>query len=338
MGIRGYSAAAVRLALMAGLLVSCQRLVGIHPSRDAAVGDQAPPGASDGATPAGAADSRPDTGVLDVTNISASDAATSTSTPDAAKTEDAKEDRAPTTDARDGAGLETGGPSRDGSLPDGTMCPGALSMTGTVYQFTAGPNTTKAGMGVCSFPNSILPTAGHFYGAVEGALLGTAERCGVCMRVQLGQRSVEVTIIDVIQPLPSAHGFTLAIDAAASSVLSAPGLNLDVQFAFVPCTDPGNIQVAFSSATDPSVLVLGHRNQLASIRIATGNASTTPLTRQVYNVWRPPGGFMGSGGVVTLELTDILGNTVILPNLAVSTSFADTGGQFPLPQCPAGAP
>jgi len=58
MGIRGYSAAAVWLALMAGLLVSCQRLVGIHPSRDAAVGDQAPPDASDGATPAGAVDMR----------------------------------------------------------------------------------------------------------------------------------------------------------------------------------------------------------------------------------------------------------------------------------------
>jgi hypothetical protein len=206
-------------------------------------------------------------------------------------------------------------------------------MMGTAYQFSAGPNNTKTGSGKCGFPNAKLSTAGRYYGSVDADVYAAAARCGVCMQATFGGQSVEVEIIDFISKNPNAHGATLAMDVAAIKALSGTIQNIDVQFSFVPCTDPGTIQARFNSTGDASVLILGARNQLQSVRMASSGVASTSLTRSDVNIWQPPN-TNGFGGSVTLTLTDIYGNVLELPDLAVTANFVDSGKQFPAPSCP----
>jgi hypothetical protein len=227
----------------------------------------------------------------------------------------------PTADAGDAAAGEV------------AACPSVPAMTGTVYQFSAGPNNTKAGSGKCGFPNAKLSTAGRYYGSVDVDIYAAAARCGVCVQATFGGQSVEVEIIDFISRNPNAHGATLAMDVAAIKALSGTIQNIDVQFSFVPCTDPGTIQARFNSTGDASVLILGARNQLQSVRMASSGVASTSLTRSDVNIWQPPN-TNGFGGSVTLTLTDIYGNVLELPDLAVTANFVDSGKQFPAPACP----
>jgi hypothetical protein len=212
-------------------------------------------------------------------------------------------------------------------------CPSVPAMMGTVYQFSAGPNNTKAGSGKCGFPNAKLSTTGRYYGSVDVDIYAAAARCGVCVQATFGGQSVEVEIIDFISKNTAAHGATLAMDAAAIKALSGTTQNIDVQFSFVPCTDPGTIQARFNSTGDASVLILGARNQLASVRMVSPGVASVNLTRSDFNVWQPPM-TNGFGGSVTLTLTDIYGNVLELPDLAVTANFVDSGKQFPAPSCP----
>jgi hypothetical protein len=334
--------AALGCVLLAASLGACSSLVGIHPYRqDAALTDGAGRDALDGKGPGDAprpADAGPsaapgggggaagaDGG--DLLEEDAAGATTQTDTDSAAASSGTDSDA-----SGDGQG---GGLAAllDATGSDGAPCPSAATMTGTAFQFSAGPRNAKSGMGSCGFPNAQLSTTGHFYGAVDPTLLASAARCGVCMRVAFGGQSVEVTIIDVIANNTSAHGSTLALDGQAIQTLSPSAQNLDVTFSFVPCADPGNIRVRFTSATDASVLILGHRNQLQAIRLSSASLAAVDLTRAPYNVWQPPSGVLVRGGPVTLELTDVYGNIVAIPNLAVSADVVDTGQQFPVPPC-----
>jgi len=339
--IRGGFAAAGGI-LLAASLGACSSLVGIHPYRqDAAPTDGAGRDALDGRAPgdgpvrpADAVPSAvPDAGATgaDGGDLLDGDAAGATATDSDTDSAAASSD----TDSDASGDGQGGGLAAllDAAGSDGAPCPSAATMTGTAFQFSAGPRNAKSGMGSCGFPNAQLSTTGHFYGAVDPTLLASAARCGVCMRVAFGGQSVEVTIIDVIANNTSAHGSTLALDGVAIQTLSPSAQNLDVTFSFVPCADPGNIRVRFTSATDASVLVLGHRNQLQAIRLSSATLAAVELTRASYNVWQPPSGVLVRGGPVTLELTDVYGNVVAIPNLAVSADVVDTGQQFPVPPC-----
>jgi hypothetical protein len=152
------------------------------------------------------------------------------------------------------------------------------------------------------------------------------------MRLTSGTQSIEVTVIDVIEPNPLAHGHTLSIDPAAKRTLTSTDQNLDVQFSFVPCTVVDSIQLEFAGADDPSVLVLGHRNPLRSVKLSTPGVSVN-LERQSYNYWTPPPGFSSSGNVVSLTLVDSAGAELTVPNIVLGVDPIDTGQQFPFPEC-----
>lgn len=235
------------------------------------------------------------------------------------------------------AGSATVDPPDPPALPDAGSClPVARppARAGTAFLFSAGPNGgNPAAQGRCAFPSSALPLSG-FYGAVEPRLMQGAALCGACLQATRGGKSVEVTIIDVIEPNPLAHGNTLSLDAAARSALGAPNQNPDVEFSFVPCAGVDTIRLQFANPGDASVLILGHRNALRSVRLVTPAASVE-LERQVYNFWEPPAGFSAGGNPVSLVLTDVAGNVLTLRDLAVTRALVDTGQQFPLPGCPA---
>ena len=204
-------------------------------------------------------------------------------------------------------------------------------LKGTAFLFTAGPNGgTPGATGMCGFQNAQLPKD-LMYGAIDSKLFGIAAHCGGCLRVNSGATNVEVEIIDIIQPLSDAHGYTISVDSLAMAKLAPSGGNPDVQFSFVPCSFSGNIQLAFRGSLDPSVTVMNHVNQLKSIQLTTPSVSVS-FTRQDYNLWTPPTSFKFGGGAVNLDLTDIFDNVVHLPNLTVSTALKDSGKQFP--KCP----
>jgi hypothetical protein len=227
-----------------------------------------------------------------------------------------------------GEGATPGDPS------DCEAVPAAPTLAGTAFLFTAGPNGgNPAGAGICAFPNSELPGAPRVYAAIEpGLMVPPASLCGACLRVSYGAKSVEVTLIDVIEPNPLAHGHTLSIDLEGRRLLSPGDQNLDVEFSIVPCTGVGSIRLKFASADDPSVLVLDHRNPLASVRLSTPGVSVA-LVRQSYNYWQPPSGFSMNGDLVSLTLVDTAGNELSVPNVAVGAAIVDTGLQFPAPGC-----
>jgi hypothetical protein len=229
------------------------------------------------------------------------------------------------------ASVDTGSKSDAGvtCAPDPTV---ASPLSGTAYQFTAGPNNNTTATGNCDFPNSDLPTgSGIYYGAIDQKLYDGAARCGVCMHVVASNNvSVDVEIIDVVQSLSSANGSTISVDLVALNKLAPAGGNPDVQFSFVSCAVTGNIKVSFRGPDDPSVLVLNHRNQLAEVKLLRQpTAQPVALTRQDYNVWTVPSGFTFGGGNVTLTLKDAFGNSVRTNSVFVSTALVDTGVQFP---------
>ena len=355
-GAGGVAALAVLSVVLS--VAACGSLVGIHPSRDGAVGEAG--AGADARTGDGAADRGlypPDAGGPDAAGGSSASGygagARDVTMPPPVLDAD------PSASAAEAGGQPLGAdafdpgqggaavppPSDAGGSPDPTtnagdaaageaaVCPVIPAMMGTVYQFSAGPNNTKAGSGKCGFPNAKLSTTGRYYGSVDVDIYAAAARCGVCVQATAGGQSVEVEIIDFISKNPTAHGATLAMDAAAIKILSGTTQNIDVQFAFVPCTDPGTIQARFNSTGDASVLILGARNQLASVRMASPGVASVNLTRSDFNVWQPPM-TNGFGGSVTLTLTDIYGNALELPDLAVTANFVDSGKQFPAPSCP----
>ncbi len=347
---RGVRAALPLLAVLAlvSSLAACEGLVGIHDSRslsevnrDMSSSGGAPPGA-DGVTGLPSISSADDGEGLDPSEVALN------------SPEDVSENASPSgTPAPDPSGATDAMappnevPSDAGSDPPPEITPPPVEPTctpqppdprvleGTVFLFTAGPNGGNPnGLGSCGFPNSALPRAPRFYGAVEPALMkGPASLCGACMRAALGARSVEVTIIDVIEPNPLAKGRTISIDADARKLLADTGQNLDVQFSFVPCGAPDTIRLKFAGPGNPSVLVLGHRNLLRSVRLSTP-AAAVDLVRRSYNYWEPPPGFATNGGPVSLTLTDEINQELAVPNLALSPALVDTGVQFPIPGCP----
>lgn len=346
-------AAAVSAVLCA---LGCESIVGIHPSREVPGAAGAPSlGAIDTGEAAGSAgasdeprglDGDPSTlgesglpndgnVILQPPDVDAP-AGTEPGSPaigdagSAAPTDDG------TPPGNDDAAPDAGAPPGDGPDEEPDVCeptPPAPLLDGTAFVFSAGPNSgSPAAVGLCSFPNAELPPAPRFYGAVERALMsGPAALCGACLRAVHRDRTVDITIIDVIEPNPLARGSTLAMDVGALRALSDTGGNLDVQFSFVPCEDVGTIRVDFVSANDPSVSFIGHRNPITAVRLTTSSGVDVSLTRQEYNYWTPPAGFTSRGGLVSLILNDDLGNQLLLPNLEVG-SDVDSGRQFPLPR------
>jgi hypothetical protein len=347
-------------------LSGCESLVGIHDSRSlaevdrdrsstaAASGTPAPSGAdaqtgvpasnSSTADSAEESEGRPDLSLVTPNGPATSEVnASPTGGPAPVTGNDATDAPAPLGEAPSDAGTQSPEPPSDGGPPPVeptcTPTPPEPALAGTVFLFTAGPNGGNAnGRGSCGFPNSVLARAPRYYGAVEPALMkAPASLCGACMRATFGTRSVEVTIVDVIEPNPLAHGHTLSIDGEAKQVLSDSGQNLDVQFSFVPCTAPDTIRLEFAGPGNPSVLVLGHRNPLRAVRLSTPTASVQ-LVRRDYNYWEAPPGFASTAGPVSLTLTDEAGRELVIANLAVSPTLVDTGLQFPVPGCPDDSP
>lgn len=324
-------AAALVVALGCG---ACERLAGIHSSTGANPRDAAPTTDGDGRGNDGN-DASGDGSQAEHAATDSGDANDGTTLPDGRRV-DALPDVMDGGNEGDAAGGGDAAPL-DGS-PDqaaGPVCGAdpsvAVPLSGTAFRFGSGPGSgAPSAKGMCSFLNSQLP-GGMYYGAVETALYSSAARCGACMRVRTGSVTVEVQVIDVLQPLPSAHGATISVDPAAQMMLSPAGGNPDVQFSFVPCSVTGNIQIAFLGALNPSVVVMNHRNQLQAVQLVTATM-TLNLSRQAYNAWTPPQGFIFGGGTVSLVLTDTFGNSVRVANVAVTTAQTDTGQQFPL--CP----
>lgn len=345
------------VALVAVILSgACGGFVGIHPYRDGAAVDEGSPSSSGGA---GAHRTTGDAGANNgQTGGQSGGGPGADGGPVAAQVGSAP----PVLDADSSGGAQTGGqvsgdgatgaitppvdaagagagsvsdPSVDGGTDgeggagggDGAVCPALPVMAGTVFLFSAGPNSASMGMGMCSFPNGSLATAGHWYGAVNLKLYASAAACGVCVKATYGGQSVELTIVD------ASDSSTLTMDPGALKALSGSTQNIQVQFSFVPCSDPGTIRVLFTSNSDASAVIVGHRNQLKSVRMAPAGGTSVELTRTSYNVWRPPV-TNGFGATVTLTLTDIYQNTIELTGLAVKHETFDTGMQLPAPICP----
>jgi hypothetical protein len=339
------SGCVVVVAALATLLASCESLVGIHDARvlgeggASAVGTGAGGGA--GARPSmqtGEEAGRGTTDTSDTSGLYGSIGPDASVPPVEGSPADHDAGRIGARDGLPDAGglppSESQGstvPPDDGAEPGGSLAcePAPPSRAGTAFLFTAGPNGgNAAGAGSCAFPNSELPGAPRFYGAVEPALMDTpASLCGACLRLEYGAASVEVTVIDVIEPNPLAHGHTLSVDAEARRSLSRADQNLDVLFSVVPCTAADTIRLQFANAGDPSVLVLDHRNPLASVTLSTPGVAV-PLVRQDYNFWTPPRGFSQNGDLVSLTLADTAGNELSVPNVRVGTAIVDTGVQF----------
>jgi hypothetical protein len=324
------------LLAVVGMLAEagCERLAGIH-SSSKGPGDA---GRTDAADSAVGADRGRDTSADGTPGDHTTEGAASDTRP--SPSSDGGDASGPTDGSpSDHAGPSDAGPGRDGgdasTALDGASCGADPSVgspiSATAFRFGGGPNNSSDpnAKGQCGFPNDQLPKA-MFYGAVDTTLYATAARCGTCMRLVSGGVNVEVQVIDVVPALPSAHGSTIAIDQGAQTTLSPTGGNPDVQFSFIPCPVAGNIRVAFKGALDPSVVVMDHRNELKAVQLVTAG-TTQNMTRQSYNVWTTSGTF--GGGRVSLVLTDVFGNTVRTPDLALSTTFVDTGQQFP--RCPA---
>jgi len=312
---------------------ACERLAGIHSSTRGNL-DGAPTTDGDGRGMDGN-DASGDLGQAEHAATDGGDAKDGASAPDGRVVDVLPDvmDAGTQSDSTGGGDAATLDASPDQAA--GPMCGAdpsvAVPLSGTAFRFGSGPGSGAPGAkGMCGFLNSQLP-GGMYYGAVETALYSTAARCGACMRVRTGSVSVEVQVIDVLQPLSGAHGATISVDPSAQMMLSPAGGNPDVQFSFVPCSVTGNIQIAFLGTLNPSVVVMNHRNQLQAVQLITATM-TLNLSRQAYNAWTPPPGFIFGGGTVSLMLTDTFGNSVRVANVAVTTAQTDTGQQFPL--CP----
>jgi hypothetical protein len=202
---------------------------------------------------------------------------------------------------------------------------------GKAFGFLGGPNVS-GGMGLCSYPNSRLPT-NRYYGALDTRLLGVMPpvACGACLQVKSGDKQVEVVIIDGIGPIAPTPRYTISIEPNAVAKLgAAPNSNPDVQFQIIPCSFPEKIATIFDTATVVStkVLVLNHRTRLTGVQIFAGGM-WRDLSRERDNRWAAP--FLVSATSNRMRFID--SSDKALEVLSVPfTDYSDTGMQ--IPPCP----
>jgi len=201
---------------------------------------------------------------------------------------------------------------------------------GKAYGFLGGPNL-NGGVGICSYPNTRLPT-NRYYGAMDSRLMGITPPvlCGACLQIKSGNNQVEVVIIDAITNIAPAPRYTISIEPNAVAKLgAAPNSNPDVQFQIVPCSFPEKLATIFDTATVVStkVLVLHHRTRLTGVQIMSG-VNWRDLTRERDNRWAAP--FLVSGTSNRMRFID--SSDKVLEVNVPFTDYSDTGMQ--IPPCP----
>lgn len=155
------------------------------------------------------------------------------------------------------------------------------------------------------------------FGAMNLAEYNTAASCGACVQMNLGGRSVTITVADSCNPGINNNGTCTPghIDLSRSAFQQLTGQSTGdingVSWRFVPCDSVGNVQFLLKKPDDQywnEFLVVNHKYPIKRAQVLMEDGRWVDAQRMDYNYWHPPEGNNGDGGdmgTYRVRVTDI---------------------------------
>ncbi|MFJ3773716.1 expansin EXLX1 family cellulose-binding protein [Streptomyces sp. NPDC090075] len=209
--------------------------------------------------------------------------------------------------------------------PSTTTAPAAGRIRpGTTYDGVATSYDVGNGDGACSFgPTSDVMTA-----AMNTADYETAKACGAYVSVRAASgKSITVRITNEC-PAPCAVGQLDLSQQAFAKLAPLSAGRIAITWSLLSPATSDTVSIRYKTGSTQywcGIQAIGHRNPLARLEVRTGGGWLA-LTRTGYNYFLSE---QGTGCGAELRLTDIYGEQLVVPALAVRADLVQrTGVQF----------
>ncbi|MEV5846036.1 expansin EXLX1 family cellulose-binding protein [Streptomyces sp. NPDC051985] len=209
--------------------------------------------------------------------------------------------------------------------PSTTTAPAAGRIRpGTTYDGVATSYDVGNGDGACSFgPTSDVMTA-----AMNTADYETAKACGAYVSVRAASgKSITVRITNEC-PAPCAVGQLDLSQQAFAKLAPLSAGRIAITWSLLSPATSDTVSIRYKTGSTQywcGIQAIGHRNPLARLEVRTGGGWLA-LTRTEYNYFLSE---QGTGCGAELRLTDIYGEQLVVPALAVRADVVQrTGVQF----------